>query len=329
MVKLTADINLTSTLLEKVWATLIENGLVGLLKPWQTKRVAEAETEARTNEIIAFAQAEKHAEEIIAGRKQLLADGTIVDVEPLKDEHAVLRTLEASQRTMLIRRGLNLFRIIDYLGAVATHSDTLVSDEPVSPDWFAHWRGYAENFSEERYQRLWAAVLTGEVRQPGSFSILTMDILASISSENASIFQQLCDMSFSNGDRTVILLAVPGVHGTSSHYHLKSRSGTMGEQLKECGIEHFQLLSMRTLGLLASLPAEEYPEWNILLGEGVDYAGRPVVLQPKVTDGRINVISFTEAGHQLRNLINKTPHETYTPFLQSLFEEADVVIEFG
>lgn len=328
MVKLTADINLTSTLLEKVWATLIENGLGGLLIPWQTKRVAEAETKARTNEIIAIAQAKKHAADIIAGRKYLLADGTIVDVEPLKDERAVLSAMVASQRTMLVRRALNLFRTIDYLEAEATHSDTQVSDEPVSPDWFAHWRMHAENFSEERYQRLWAAVLANEVRQPGSNSILAMDILASISSENASIFQQLCNMSFSNGDRTVILLAVPGWHGSSSHYFLKNPSDTMGEQLKGCGIEHFHLLSMRTLALLASLPDEEYPEWNILLGEGVDYAGRPVVLQPKVTDGRINVISFTEAGHQLRNLINKTSDETYTPALQSLFDEAEVVIEF-
>jgi hypothetical protein len=38
MVEFTAHINVTSTLLEKVWTTLLDNGLGGLLKPWRLAR---------------------------------------------------------------------------------------------------------------------------------------------------------------------------------------------------------------------------------------------------------------------------------------------------
>ena len=187
---------------------------------------------------------------------------------------------------------------------------------------------HAENYSEEHYQRLWAAVLAGEVRQPGSFSNAAMNILSSISPEEAGIFQQLCNMSFNNGSRSIILLAVPDWHRPSININVKGSSTTMCEQLVDYGIDPFHLLSMRTVGLLAGLPEEEYPEWDILLSEGVDYAGRLVTLQPKVKEGRIHVISFTEAGHQLRGLIDKISHKTYTPALREIFKEASVVVKF-
>ena len=328
MVKFTATVNLTSTLLEKIWTTVVDNGLAWIFRPLQIKRIGKAETDVRAKEIITFAQAEKHAADIKAGKKQLLPDGTIVDARPIDDEQEVFKALEDYQRALVIERSLNIVKTIGYLMGDELPSEIPVSDDVVSRDWFTHWRMHAENYSEEHYQRLWAAVLAGEVRQPGSFSTAAMNILASISLEEARIFQQLCNMSFNNGDRTIILLTVPGWHEPSSNYSLTGSSTTMGEQLVDYGIEHFHLLSMRTVGLLASLPEEEYPEWDILLGEGVDYTGRPVTLQSKVKEGRVNVISFTEAGHQLRGLIDKNSHETYTLALHKLFEEASVVMKF-
>lgn len=248
MAELTANINLTSTLLEKVWTTLIDNGLAGLLRPWQIKRVGKAEGEASAHRILTIAQAERHAEEIMAGRKALLSDGTVVDVETLDGEQATLRHLEAFQRAVLLKGSFNLINTVRYIVDNETHSDLHISDDEVSHHWFAHWQSHAETFSEEKFQRLWAAVLVGEVRQPGAFSILAMDILASISSENAWIFQNLCNMSFSNGGRSLILLGVPGWHGSSSHYKIRSPSTTMGEQLIGYGVTHFHLLSMRTVG---------------------------------------------------------------------------------
>ena len=58
-------------LLIKLWETLAEKGVGGLLKPWQIKREALAQTQARQTELVALADAEREAEEIRSGRLKL------------------------------------------------------------------------------------------------------------------------------------------------------------------------------------------------------------------------------------------------------------------
>ena len=106
----TAHINVTSTLLEKVWTTLMDYGLGGLLKPWQMRRVRSAKVEMRAEEIVTIAQAERHAEDILSCRKSRLADGTLVETLPAGNREEVLTALEAPQRAVSMRRSLNLIK---------------------------------------------------------------------------------------------------------------------------------------------------------------------------------------------------------------------------
>ena len=62
-------------LLIKLWDTLAEKGIGGLLKPWQIKREAKAQLEARRLEIVALADAEREADNIRAGRLKLAGRG--------------------------------------------------------------------------------------------------------------------------------------------------------------------------------------------------------------------------------------------------------------
>ncbi len=48
--------------------------------------------------------------------------------------------------------------------------DTVGPDAEVSGDWLRNFSKYAEQFSEHDFQLLWAKVLAGEVRQPGTVS---------------------------------------------------------------------------------------------------------------------------------------------------------------
>jgi hypothetical protein len=231
----------------------------------------------------------------------------------------------------LVRKQINREAIaeitVEELKALpAPDSDARRSGAPISQDWLNRFGPFAENASSDELRALFGRILAGEIRRPGSFSIRALEILASISQGDAATFQKLCNMSFSNGQRTVILLAVPGWHGPSSHWRVPNPSKTLGEQLTSYGTSAFDLLNMRTIGLFAGLPEEEYPEWDILLGDNVDYAGKRVSLHPTVIEGRIGVISFTDAGHQLRGLLVKTPHETYTPALLQVFKDAGVTV---
>jgi len=80
---------------------------------------------------------------------------------------------------------------VDYLGQSSPEGKSeLESDAAeVDPDWLNHFGRHAEMASSEKVRDLWAKVLAGEVRQPGSFSLTTMRLLAELDQRMASWFQ--------------------------------------------------------------------------------------------------------------------------------------------
>ena len=66
-------------------------------------------------------------------------------------------------------------------------TDEEVSDEPVDPDWATHWHQRAGNVSNEEVQLYWARILAGEIKQPGSFSLHTLDLLSRMSREDVEL----------------------------------------------------------------------------------------------------------------------------------------------
>src|SRR6218665_3645581 len=75
----------------KLWETLTEKGIGGLLSPWQATRERRVRNEVRRNEILMLAQAETDAADIRSGKKQLRPDGTLLltsagGIPPAADE---------------------------------------------------------------------------------------------------------------------------------------------------------------------------------------------------------------------------------------------------
>ena len=65
--------------------------------------------------------------------------------------------------------------------------DEQVSNEPVDKDWMTRFLNIAEEVSDNEMQELWARVLAGEVKQPKSYSLRTLEVLKNISKEEADI----------------------------------------------------------------------------------------------------------------------------------------------
>lgn len=68
---------------------------------------------------------------------------------------------------------------------VTPSTDTEEADE----DWLNVFSRYAEDASSERMQQLFAKVLAGEIRKPGSFSLATMRFVAELDRETAETFK--------------------------------------------------------------------------------------------------------------------------------------------
>lgn len=75
-------------LLLRLWDTVTEKGIGGLLKPWQIRRVGKALNESRRVEKLMLAQTEMDAKDIRAGRKQLAPGGALL-LKPMPNSDQV------------------------------------------------------------------------------------------------------------------------------------------------------------------------------------------------------------------------------------------------
>lgn len=63
-----------------------------------------------------------------------------------------------------------------------------VSDEPVDIDWINRIFSIVEDISDETLHQLWGHILAGEVKQPNSYSLRTLDLLRNLTKEEAKLF---------------------------------------------------------------------------------------------------------------------------------------------
>ncbi len=192
----------------KIWQTLTEKGIGGLLTPWQIRREGRAHAEVRRHETLILAQAEKDAQDILAGRKALDESGELLDVKAAEPLPAVLPgpvheptkalvdqrnpspdLLRGAAANFSAREGLrfvNLQRIAMHAEEQARQmSDETVSEEPVDADWLNRWRENAQDVSAEHMQKVWARILAEEVKAPGSYSMGTLEFLRTLSKNDA------------------------------------------------------------------------------------------------------------------------------------------------
>lgn len=192
-----------------MWETLAEKGIGSLLTPWQTKREGFARNEVRRHEMLMLAQAEKDAEDVRAGRKQLGAGGTLsitsnVDHKVTENKNQLNLRIEPTlllpdavriSQTTDVTEGAR--REINSAKAVLFAEEQLAGDpqEPpsrnVEEDWLFSWREYAGRVGAEDLQRLWGSVLAGEIKSPGSYSLRTMEFLKTLSKSEAEIISKL------------------------------------------------------------------------------------------------------------------------------------------
>ncbi|MDE0303257.1 MAG: DUF2806 domain-containing protein [Albidovulum sp.] len=98
----------------------------------------------------------------------------------------------ASQMHLLANKRNVAQRAVEFLSSLGSEGipDPESDASEVDPDWLNHFAGYAEKASSENVRDLWARVLAGEVRHPGSFSLTTLRLLAEFDRQMASWFQE-------------------------------------------------------------------------------------------------------------------------------------------
>ena len=138
------------------------------------------------------AQAEYDSEAIKNGTLRLFGDGTTVPAMPSPDtatpSRMARRHKEDIETGNLLACAAEAARVLEAMEA---------SGSPLPPGlsqtFVNRWKNEAQFVSEKKLQNLWGAILAGEIAAPGSVSLKTLDILKTVSKEDAVAFASLCD----------------------------------------------------------------------------------------------------------------------------------------
>jgi hypothetical protein len=207
-------------LLIKLWETITDRGIGSLLKPWQIRREGRAAIDVRREEMLSLAQAEVDAEAIRCGKRLLLSDGTLSSAQT---EEVVLPTEQTNQpiplshieeiaaqntRAESMRREISIAKAVIHAEKELTHDSQEPSTKDVSDDWLLRWRECAAGVSSGELQSLWGKVLAGEVKNPGRYSLRTLEFLRNLSQEDAIAIEKLSPFVVNgvifNGDKKLL-----------------------------------------------------------------------------------------------------------------------------
>jgi uncharacterized repeat protein (TIGR03899 family) len=99
-------------------------------------------------------------------------------------------TLSAIEQKILFqeqRKQNNIENIIE-VAVEQIIQEPNVNSENIDQDWITRFFKIAEDISNDEMQKLWGRILSGEVKQPGSFSLRTLNLLKDLNKQEAEIF---------------------------------------------------------------------------------------------------------------------------------------------
>ena len=188
------------------------------------------------------------------------------------------------------------------------------SEEPIAEDWFTRWTSTVEDISDENIQRIWASILAGEVKSPGSFSLRSLDIVRNLSRTEAETFTKFCNFVLvSNGD-----LKFTFTKNQETPVEINEAIGIQGmRSLEEAG-----LISPSSSTIFNGVQINLFPSKVPGDPVGFSYGNLHINITPKInTNGDYleGVITLTQAGKELHNLVSITPDSRYLRTIKEIY----------
>jgi hypothetical protein len=180
-------------LLIKMWETLTEKGIGSLLEPWHKSRISKVELEAKRNEIIILADAERKAEDIRKGIVKLDNPNELT----LSNIDEINTHIESTKKIENIKKEINISKAILYAEEELKDDMQEPPQEEIDEDWLYKWKNCASEVSKEELQQIWGKLLAGELKSPGKYSLRTIDFLKNISQNDALLIEKVAQFNIS------------------------------------------------------------------------------------------------------------------------------------
>ena len=192
----------------------------------------------------------------------------------------------------------------------------------ISDVWINIFETEARPQSTEEGQLLFGRILAGEIRNPGSYSILTLKTLGELDQNIATLFKKLCSacvvLGIQNNEH-IIDARVPSLGGDAG-----------SNALEKYGLGFDQLSILNEYDLIIS----DYNSWRdynlcitnqnnpILLPfqhQGKHWILLPLSERDNKPEFRLSGVMLSHVGRELLRIVNQDPMEQYTEDLKKFF----------
>ena len=171
--------------------------------------------------------------------------------------------------------------------------------------------------TEDEIQEILSKILVNEIAQPKSLSLHTLQTLSILDSKVGNSFRKLCRLSIDDGATAYII-----------HPHVFAFQDI--GPLNDYGITFSELLSLDGTNLIRSTESIRLnfgKSDGLKVGEReyeeIDYAGKNAKID--VGGEQLNLIYFTQAGRELRKLLEISPLDNYTRVLQDRLKDRLII----
>ena len=103
----------------------------------------------------------------------------------------VLERAEQRRRENERREQRNLEIIARLTAEELQDEEESISEEKVDEDWLARFFSIAKDINSDELQMIWAHILAGEIKAPGTISLRTLECVRNISKAEAETFQKI------------------------------------------------------------------------------------------------------------------------------------------
>lgn len=240
---------------------------------------------------------------------------------PIGTHETILITPTLEERTQErihfqeAKRQINIENVTAY-AAEELRNEQPVSNESLDEDWTSRFFKIAEEVSNEEMQALWGKILAGEIKQPKTYSLRTLELIRNLSKDEANTFIKVSNFAIKAGNANY-LFKTNNEELLRKTYNIKYGDIAL---LIEIGLiqpgdfVNFQLLQR------PNDREQIFTSGNVICVAKIK-ANTPTIEMP------VNV--FTNAGNELIKLINPNPPFDYLSAFAKSIQNENVDIKYG
>lgn len=283
-------------------------------KVYEIKRIAEA----RAEEMKIISSAVKENFQLTGGIEYKDEKLAIISPKELQSTFKADSTLEErSQERISFQEAKKQLNIENVTGFAAEElkDEEPINDQPLDEDWTTRFFKIVEDVSNEEMQALWGKILAGEIKQPQSFSLRTLELIRNLTRQEAEIFIKIANFS-------ITLQNIAFIY-----------KGKDEELSKNFDVHYSEIVQLIEIGIIQP---GDFVNWQLVSKEiDVQSAfvfGNIAVVATKKANSPLVTIPinlFTKSGYELLKLVGSDPPFEYLKSFAMSIKSENIDVKYA